>query len=336
MYNVSVIIPVYNSGKYLKKCIDSIVNQTLDLIEIIIVDDGSTDNSLTIAEEYSRSYPDSVKVYSIKNGGQGIARNYGVKMASGKYLAFVDSDDYIDCEMYEILFKYAETNDCELTICPYYRVDELGTVINVEMNNTEQAIININSGPTNKLFKRDIWLEKKVMFSEDLWYEDLEATMKYLFNCKKIGWVNEKPLYYYVQRLGSSINLYNERVNDIFQVFDRIYDYLTDYNLLNDNVDEIEYHFIMHLVFGHLSRCVGEKSLIKTNKYIKQTKIYLRRKFPHYYKNKYFKWSNIDNNSLFMKLLKFVGLKLFYFNLFDSILLMYRIKLKFNKNITRW
>ena len=144
------------------------------------------------------------------------------------------------------------------------------------------------------------------------------------------------PLYYYVQRSNSSINLYDERVNDIFKVIDNVYEYVKERNLLESHYQEIEYHCIMHLVFGHLSRCVGEKSWIKVHGYIKQTKAYLQEKFPTYYKNKYFKWENIKDQSLFMKVLKVVGLRLFYFNLFDSILLVYRVKMKFNKNIKRW
>ena len=313
MYDVSVIIPVYNSSKYLRKCLDSIVFQTLENIEAIIVDDGSTDNSLQIAEEYEQNYPHKVKVYSVPNGGQGIARNFGVTKSSGEFIAFVDSDDYVDLKMYETLVTYARNHQSDLVICPYSRVDEAGNLLHTEMQNVEHSVTSMNSGPT-----------------------DLEATLKYVFNCEAIGWIDEMPLYYYVQRSNSSINLYDERVNDIFKVIDNVYEYVKEKNLLEGHYQEIEYHCIMHLVFGHLSRCVGEKSWIKVHGYIKQTKAYLQEKFPTYYKNKYFKWENIKDQSLFMKVLKVVGLRLFYFNLFDSILLVYRVKMKFNKNIKRW
>ena len=336
MYDVSVIIPVYNSSKYLRKCLDSIVFQTLENIEAIIIDDGSTDNSLQIAKEYEQNYPHKVKVYSVPNGGQGIARNFGVTKSSGEFIAFVDSDDYVDLKMYETLVTYARNHQSDLVICPYSRVDEAGNLLHTEMQNVEHSVTSMNSGPTNKLFRRDIWVNNSVRFSENLWYEDLEATLKYVFNCEAIGWIDEMTLYYYVQRSNSSINLYDERVNDIFKVIDNVYEYVKEKNLLEGHYQEIEYHCIMHLVFGHLSRCVGEKSWIKVHGYIKQTKAYLQEKFPTYYKNKYFKWENIKDQSLFMKVLKVVGLRLFYFNLFDSILLVYRVKMKFNKNIKRW
>lgn len=336
MYDVSVIIPVYNSELYLRKCLDSIVNQTLSQVEAIVVNDGSTDNSLKIAKEYEKIYPNKVKVYSVPNGGQGIARNFGVSKAKGEFIAFVDSDDYVDLKMYETLVNCARNNHSDLVICPYSRVDEEGNVLHHEMQRVEHSIISMNSGPTNKLFKKNIWIENDVKFSENLWYEDLEATLKYVFNCKKIDWIDDTPLYYYVQRSNSSINLYDVRVNDIFKVIDNIYEYVCQRNLLEANYEEIEYHFIMHLVFGHLSRCVGEKSLIKIHQHIKYTKLYIQHKFPNYYKNKYFKLQNIKDKSLFMKVLKAVGIRLFYLNLFDSILLVYRLKMKFNKNIKRW
>ena len=277
-----------------------------------------------------------MKVYSVPNGGQGIARNFGVTKSNGEFIAFVDSDDYVDLKMYETLVTYARNHQSDLVICPYSRVDEEGNLLHNEMQNVEHSVTSINSGPTNKLFRRDIWVNNSVRFSENLWYEDLEATLKYVFNCEKIDWIDETPLYYYVQRSNSSINLYDERVNDIFKVIDNIYEYVKERNLLESHYQEIEYHCIMHLVFGHLSRCVGEKNWIKVHGYIKQTKVYLQKKFPTYYKNRYFKWKNVKDQSLFMKVLKVVGLRLFYFNLFDSILIVYRVKMKFNKNIKRW
>ena len=232
MYDVSVIIPVYNSSKYLRKCLDSIVFQTLENIEAIIIDDGSTDNSLQIAKEYEQNYPHKVKVYSVPNGGQGIARNFGVTKSSGEFIAFVDSDDYVDLKMYETLVTYARNHQSDLVICPYSRVDEAGNLLHTEMQNVEHSVTSMNSGPTNKLFRRDIWVNNSVRFSENLWYEDLEATLKYVFNCETIGWIDEMPLYYYVQRSNSSINLYDERVNDIFKVIDNVYEYVKERNLL--------------------------------------------------------------------------------------------------------
>ena len=105
MYKVSVIVPVYNVEKYIKKCLDSLVNQTLEDIEIVVINDGSPDNSQKIIDKYVKKYPDKVKSYIKQNGGLGSARNYGIEKAMGKYLCFVDSDDYINLDALEKLYN---------------------------------------------------------------------------------------------------------------------------------------------------------------------------------------------------------------------------------------
>ena len=123
---VSVIVPVYNVEKYLDRCLDSIINQTLNEIEIILVDDGSTDSSGEKCDEYKKKDL-RIKVIHKKNKGLGYARNSGLKVATGKYIAFVDSDDYIDKRMFESLYRYAEDNKCEMALCyGNKRVNEKG------------------------------------------------------------------------------------------------------------------------------------------------------------------------------------------------------------------
>ena len=104
MKKVSIIVPVYNTEKYLRKCLTSLVNQTLSDIEIIIVNDGSPDNSKKIVEKYLKEYPDKVKYFEQPNGGQGSARNLGLTKASGRFIGYVDSDDYVDLSMYQKMY----------------------------------------------------------------------------------------------------------------------------------------------------------------------------------------------------------------------------------------
>ena len=118
MNKISVIVPVFNSEKYLKNCLDSIVNQTLKDIEIILIDDGSTDNSLEIIKQYSSLY-NNIKYCSKKNEGQAIARNLGINMATGEFIAFVDSDDYIETNMFETLYNNAILNESDIVVCDY-------------------------------------------------------------------------------------------------------------------------------------------------------------------------------------------------------------------------
>ena len=118
MKKVSIIVPVYNVEKYLKECLESIANQTIhEDIEAIIVNDGSTDNSQHIIEEYVNKYPKVFQSHIKKNGGQGDARNYGIKYATGEYLSFVDSDDVIRCDMCEKMYEKAKQEGYDIVMC---------------------------------------------------------------------------------------------------------------------------------------------------------------------------------------------------------------------------
>ncbi|CUM89114.1 glycosyltransferase family 2 protein [Turicibacter sanguinis] len=335
MIKVSVIVPVYNGEEYIRKCLNSLVNQTLDSLEIIVIDDGSKDNTKTILDEFIYQYPEIIKVYSVSNGGQGRARNYGVQFATGKYIGFVDSDDYVSPTMYETLYQKAISGDYDLVISSYYRVDEQERILFSEMKESKPNKLDINTSPWNKLYKKSIWNEYNIKFSEGLWYEDLEAVIPFLFISNKIGWITEE-LYYYVQRPNSSINLYDNRVEDIFSVFNHIYDFCNQNNLFKNNYMEIEYYFIMHLVFGHLSRCSSEKNIFRRHKLISQTRQYMSSKFKAYQCNKYFSFQYVIKDKSLFTAFKFIGLKMFYLNFFDIILLLYIAYLKLNKPLKRW
>ena len=116
MVKVSVIVPVYNVEKYLERCLLSLVNQSLQDIEIIVVNDGSPDNSQTIIDKFASEYK-NVKSYIKENGGLSDARNYGTKKAVGEYIAFVDSDDYVSEQMYEQMYQKAKEGDFDLVVC---------------------------------------------------------------------------------------------------------------------------------------------------------------------------------------------------------------------------
>ena len=124
MARISVIIPVYNSEKYLKKCLDSLLDQTFQDFEIIAVNDGSTDSSRTILDQYAAQYPDTVHVYEKGNEGQGAARNFGMERAAGEYVLFLDSDDYVEKNMLEALYAAAVRDESDLVVCDYYEIEE--------------------------------------------------------------------------------------------------------------------------------------------------------------------------------------------------------------------
>ena len=236
---VSIIVPVYNVGKYLSECMDSLINQSLKDIEIICVNDGSTDNSLEILEEYAKK-DSRVKVLSIENSGVSIARNYGIQYARGKYIGFVDSDDYVDELMYEKLYISCEQNNLDLAICKISLFDDETREINNEMDyynlnvftgfdkkifnsdDTKPFTFNINIYAYNKLYKRTLLTDNSIEFPPNIIFEDEVFFIKTYMYAKRISIINEFLYYYRINREGSLTYLDKENnYVDIVDVYKR-------------------------------------------------------------------------------------------------------------------
>lgn len=334
MCKVSIIVPIYNAEQYIKRCLDALANQSLDDYEVILINDGSTDGTLEILNKYNSKHPNIFKIISTPNGGQGKARNEGVKYAKGEFLAFADSDDFMEPGMYEELYNFAVKFQYDLVVCSYYRVNSQGEICNIELKSLDDITM-INTSPWNKLFRRDIWIEKSIYFAEKLWYEDVLAIYQYAFSCSNIGFYN-KPLYNYVYREHSSINVYNEKVRDIFSVLDELYSYLEQNKILELKYDQVEAVFILHGILGHLSRCAVEPSFIKRNQYIQEATKYLNCKFPRYLENRYMKLKHPLFKNQIIDYFKWISCKAIYLKVFDILLIIYRTLVVFQVNIRKW
>ena len=259
MAKVSIIVPIYNSGKYLKKCLDSIINQTLEDIEIILVDDNSTDNSLEIARYYEKNDP-RIKVINIdENKGPGFCRNVGIASANSKYIGFVDSDDYIDSEMYKKLFTNAIRNNVEIATCDANKMF-LGINHGKEISEKEKTVIipkeasyyltQVNVACWNKIFKHD-YIDN-FYFSESLKYEDYPFTIKAIGNANKI-YILREPLYFHRERLDSLSHLeYKEldsHILDIFRCNDDIRSYYINNGLISIYQYALDNLFILHSMY---------------------------------------------------------------------------------------
>ena len=194
---ISTIVPVYNAGKYLNKCIDSIINQTIgfDNIELILVDDGSIDNSKEIIENYLEKYKNIKYVYQ-ENSGQAAARNNGLKIAKGDYVSFVDSDDWVDITMYEKLFNHS--NNMDIVSCDYSFVkDNVYEYVSFRFVDDEQCnFIIVNTGPCNMIIKRKLLNKINFTFPEGIIYEDLASIPLLGIYTNKIKYI-EESLYFY-------------------------------------------------------------------------------------------------------------------------------------------
>lgn len=251
MIKVSVIVPVYNVSKYIKRCMDSLVNQTLDDIEFIIINDGTKDDSEEIIKTYKS---DKIKYYKRANHGIGNTRNFGLKHANGEYIGFVDSDDYIECDMFEKLYNKAKQDNLDIVVCDFYRdneesntssVDYINGFKNGNTNLKEQPdlINNINLSPWNKLYKRELIDVNSENFVETLKYEDAPFVIRMLDKAKMIGKI-DKPLYHYMIHKNSETTIMDKRVFDMFEIYNIIYNEHKDKEYLKDS---LEYLFVCGL-----------------------------------------------------------------------------------------
>lgn len=291
---VSVIIPVYNVENYIVKCVDSVVNQTLKDIEIIVIDDGSIDDSIKKIE--NRYSDNRLKIFRKTNGGQASARNYGISKAKGEYLLFIDSDDFVSKNMIEKMYNRVIEKDVDLVICDYYKLEENGNKEHIEMipfydkNNKNISVISM-PGPVCKLIKSSIFTKNSIKFLENYIFEDNAVMPLVCALCNDFEYINE-PYYYYLQRTGSSLNTkkYNKKWEDIFISLDFLYNSFKNNKILNKFYCEIEFIYIEYLLHAANLRFLDYKEGYKN---IKRVSNIIYEKFPNWRKNKYYKKENL-------------------------------------------
>ncbi len=322
MIKVSVIVPVWNVEKYLPKCLNSLVNQTLEDIEIIVVNDGSPDNSLKIINRYKEEYPNKIVLINQKNGGQGSARNTGLKYAKGEYIAYVDSDDDTELNMFEIMYEKAKYEKADVLICENFNVNELTLkkyhVKNANYSNEEEKAFLGKMAVWNKIYKRELLIDNDLKFKERVWYEDLAFTLKALINAKKISFVNT-PLYNYLIRSGSTMNNSNVKRNlEIFDAFDDITSYLKEHNIYEEYYDRLEFLAVDHIYISAIVRVINSKcDRTKKLEIIKEMLNYLDKNFNGYQNNKYIPSLTTRRKIIF---------KLIEFKMYSLVKIVFKIK----------
>lgn len=227
---VSIIVPVYNVELYLEKCLLSLVNQTLKGIEILVINDGSKDNSQQIIEYFQQKYPDQVFGFIKENGGLSDARNFGIDKAKGRYLGFVDSDDYVSETMFEEMYNLAEKHQAEIAICNLQKVDENGNVAQkltqlpgfsekIILDNHLSVFSDISYFACNKLFRKDLFNEKR--FKKGIHFEDIELIPQLLLECKVLVFTPNFH-YQYLERQDSISKSHTMRGLDILKAVETV------------------------------------------------------------------------------------------------------------------
>ena len=286
MADISIIVPIYNAEKYLNKCIDSLVNQTKKELEFILVNDGSTDSS----EDIIKSYKDKrIKYFKNKNQGIGKTRNFGIDKATGKYLMFLDSDDYLDINACEKLYNKAIKEKSDLVVFDFYRVEE--TLKEVTINNFKSSslkenpnlLLDINLGPCNKLIKRELIDKNNTRFNEELKYEDTPFVTEIIKNANKISKLNEY-LHYYVIHSNSETTVRDERVFDIIKIVDLVRKQFKGKDYIKEDLNKLTVRIITNYTIQQ--RMQNDKKV--GMEFIDKAFAYLKKEVPDYKNNKYY------------------------------------------------
>lgn len=220
---VSVIVPVYNVEKYLRKCLGSLVSQTLQDIEIIVVNDGSGDHSQEIIDEFSEKYPEKIRSFTKENGGLSDARNYGLDRATGDFIGFVDSDDYVTATMFGEMYDLAKKYNAEMVVCNLQKVDEQGNVTQkltqipnmpeiIDLRNNFTVFSDLSYFACNKIFRKELFEE--VRFKKGIHFEDIQLIPQLLLKCTTIA-QTQNYHYQYLERTDSITKTHTAKGLDI-------------------------------------------------------------------------------------------------------------------------
>ena len=294
MVKFSLVVPVYNVEKYLAKCLDSVVYPGLSEYEIIIVNDGSTDSSPELCREYAEKFPELIKVITTENGGLGAARDVGIDAARGKYIAFLDSDDYLSPnavpEMLETLDQ-----DFDILFFDSRSVNEAGRLLKYIQGCSREGEFTLESFPEllfempsawNKIYRRSLFTENRIYYPGRVWYEDMYVTFRLYTHSKKLLSVH-RPWHNYLQRSGSITNNKNtERNLEIIPAVNAMLDAFRAAGLYDRYSSPLEFAAFHHEVITSIVRVnlADRKSNV-------QKKLFedYKQKFPDYLQNPYIK-----------------------------------------------
>lgn len=268
MAKVSIIVPVYNVEKYLRKCLDSLINQTLKEIEIICINDGSTDKSLEILEEY-KNRDSRIILLNQENSGQSVARNRGIEIAKGEYIGFVDPDDWVDLDYYEKLYNAASTNNTDIAVGGIIRVTGIKKkkFLNFEKETlTDNANLKFElcdvpekSYVWNKIYKTEKLKEIGLEFEKGIFYEDCIFTPQALFYLGEIVTV-PNIYYYYLRRGNSTVKQRSEKANaDNVYAHKKANDFIKEHNIDISSHEPKTYRFKIFGVTIFKIRQIGKR-----------------------------------------------------------------------------
>lgn len=288
---VTIVVPVYKVEKYLRRSMDSLVNQTLDGVEIICINDGSPDNSLNILKEYKEKYPDKhIVIIDKQNEGTWKGRLDGIAKATGEYIGFVDSDDYVALDYAEKLYNAAKSSNADITVCGFKRVNSetenaYSTEMNqfagkiIDMDKNPEDILSINTALWNKLCKTELVKNIRILPKNPKIFEDMICILLIYMNTKKITFI-EDSLYYYMVRPDSTMGTikkeYVESTQNALLEVKKIY---AKENATKELLSVIDAMAFIHLGVSLMIK-VSEDKTSNFKEELKKSEKYLNENFP--------------------------------------------------------
>lgn len=292
MPKVSIIVPVYNVERYLEKCLVSLVNQTLSPIEIIVVNDGSTDGSDKIIKDFAFCHENVVHITQ-ENMGLSEARNTGVKYATGEYIAFLDSDDWVKENAYKVLYEKAKQNNDDIVCCGFYMAyDDTEQLkeytskreyISVTPSEETNIFKDIKVSAWDKIYRRAFFQKSNAVYPSGLWYEDTAVTVPLLLKASKVSVIKE-ALIFYRQRSGSITKQarFNPKMFDVYKVYEHLV--LQTSNLQKNFSNVYLYYFVKKCLIDNIIRLNRHGCISKYTTYLR-TEYYTRYKLKNIISN---------------------------------------------------
>ena len=345
MKKVSIIVPVYKVEKYLRRSMDSLVNQTLEDIEIICINDGSPDNCLDILKEYKEKYPDKVVIIDKQNEGVWKGRYDGVKKATGEYIGFTDSDDYIALDYAEKLYNAAKESQADISVCGFYRVDvetehiyskemRKNSKSNIDFDKNPENLLSINGALWNKLYKAELLKNMSNLENPPKILDDMMFFLLICLNAKKIAFIPD-CLYYYMIRSDSIMtNIKKEQIESTQNAMvdiKNIYSKSDNGKKLIPVIDALAFlHFGISLMFriSYDKNCNFKQEL-------KLNKEYLNKNFSAWRKSKYLNISYSLGHKL-SNIKVAIMKKIYVLNLYSLFLRLYRFMIDKMKIDIKW
>lgn len=298
---LSIIVPCYKVEKYLPRCLDSLVNQTLKDIEIICINDGSPDNCINILKNYKEKYGNKIVIIDKENEGVWRGRKDGVKKAKGEFIGFVDSDDYVALDYAEKLYNAAISKNADISVCGFDRIDlDTGKLYSREMCKPESKeiivsknpgdILELNGAPWNKIYKAELLKKMHDMVNVPRVLDDMMFLQLIYINANKIVFIPDSLVFYMVRKDSIINTVKKDAIKPTYESMKEVRDLY--YNERPELIDYIDSCAFLHLGVSLMYRMSEDKTL-DFKSALKENKIFLNTNFPRWKKSKYIKLSYV-------------------------------------------